>query len=262
MQRTERDQRAPVRRFTYSRRGYDVTEVDRFVAEIEPLLEATAQRVQLLEGQLDQLSHENAALTQMINHVARLGEQMVADARKEANDIVAEARAGARARPVVDGADARSHVADERRKVADELEMLAIVRETVVAERETLLTFHTELNNRLRETFASIVRYRNGGAVDELAAAAGITSRETDDVRDDDCPGESDGVVPPTGIETQTEPTPTEWSEAAPLARDAQADDHGRHDPFADEHFDRAFSSFMGNEADVEPSRHWMISEE
>src|SRR5688500_3692109 len=88
MRQAERTQRAPLRRFTYSRRGYEIAEVDRFVADVTTQLSAAHQRLQLLEHQLDQLSHENEALTQMINHVARLGEQMVAEARQEAHDIV------------------------------------------------------------------------------------------------------------------------------------------------------------------------------
>jgi cell division septum initiation protein DivIVA len=282
MQRTEREQRAPLRRFTYSRRGYDVLEVDRFVAEVERQIEAAMQRVQLLEGQLDQLSHENAALTQMINHVARLGEQMVADARKEAHDIVAGARSEAQERVVVARADAKTLVSEERRKVADELEMLAVVRETVVAERDALLSFHSDLNNRLREIVTSIVNYSDDEQIHELAAIGGIIAPELAPSRQDDATTPAhDYVVEPddeTAVVVSAPPVPTAGAQMsdAVLMSDRQPTSevpappepsrHGAaedtHDPFADEHFDRAFSSFMGSEADVEPSRHWMISGE
>src|SRR5687768_11847628 len=59
MRQAERMQRAPLRRFTYSRKGYEIAEVDRFVTDIGNQLAAAQQRMQLLEHQLDQLSHEN-----------------------------------------------------------------------------------------------------------------------------------------------------------------------------------------------------------
>ena len=167
-----------MRRFTYSRRGYEIAEVDRFVNDVTNQLSAAQQRIQLLEHQLDQLSHENEALTQMINHVARLGEQMVAEARQEAHDIVSGARSEAQERVIVARADARTLVSEERRRVADELEMLAIVRETVVAERDALLSFHSDLNGRLREVVTSIVNYSNDDEIHELAAIGGIISPE------------------------------------------------------------------------------------
>jgi cell division septum initiation protein DivIVA len=283
MQRTEREQRAPLRRFTYSRRGYDVIEVDRFVAEVERQFETAMQRIQLLEGQLDQLSHENAALTQMINHVARLGEQMVADARKEAHEIVAGARTEAQERVVVARADAKTLVSEERRKVADELEMLAVVRETVVAERDALLSFHSDLNNRLREIVTSIVNYSDDEQIHELAAIGGIIAPELVPSRPDDATTTPahDYVVEPdneTAVAVSAPPAPTAGPQASDAAflpdRQPPSEVPGppepsrfgavedAHDPFADEHFDRAFSSFMGSEADVEPSRHWMISGE
>jgi len=178
MRLAERNQRAPVRRFTYSRRGYEISEVDRFVTEVSSQLSAAQQRMQLLEHQLDQLSHENEALTQMINHVARLGEQMVAEARQEAHDIVAGARSEAHERVIVARADAKTLVSEERRRVADELEMLAVVRETVVAERDALLSFHSDLNGRLRELVTSIVNHSNDDQIHELAAIGGIISPE------------------------------------------------------------------------------------
>ena len=119
MQQAQRGQRSPLRRFTYSRRGYEISEVDGFVTEVSHQLGIAQQRIQLLEGQLDQLSHENEALTQMINHVARLGEQMVAEARQEAYDIVAGARSEAQERVVVARADAKTLVANGCKAVSE-----------------------------------------------------------------------------------------------------------------------------------------------
>jgi cell division septum initiation protein DivIVA len=262
MQQAERDQRAALRRFTYSRRGYEIGEVDRYVAEVDRQFEAARQRIHLLEDQLDQLSHENAALTQMINHVARLGEQMVADARQEAHDIVSGARSEAQERVVVARADAKTLVSEERRKVADELEMLAVVRETVVRERDALLSFHSDLNGRLREIVTSIVNYSTDDEIHELAAIGGIISPElAPSRRPTPAAADHDYVVEPdddTAVAlTEPEPRPAPNTESTPTT-----DHHEPHDPLADESFDRAFSSFMGSDADAEPSRRWMISGE
>lgn len=278
MQQAERDQRAALRRFGYARRGYEIAEVDRFVADVERQFEAARQRIQLLEGQLDQLSHENAALTEMINHVARLGEQMVADARQEAHDIVAGARSEAQERVVVARADARTLVSEERRKAAEELEMLAVVRETVIRERDALLSFHSDLNGRLREIVTSIVNYSTDDEIHELAAIGGIISPELAPSRRraqaasvPDYVVEDDDDTPVAVSETVLDETDYARSPAAEVtvpAPQAAAEahltpgEHEAHDPFADESFDRAFSSFMGDEADAEPSRRWMISGE
>jgi cell division septum initiation protein DivIVA len=300
MRQAERSQRAPLRRFTYSRRGYEIAEVDRFVSDVSFELSAAQQRIQLLEHQLDQLSHENEALTQMINHVARLGEQMVAEARQEAHDIVSGARSEAQERVIVARADARSLVSEERRRVADELEMLAIVRETVVAERDALLSFHSDLNGRLREVVTSIVNYSNDDEIHELAAIGGIISPERAPSRsarrhaaalsadghvdDDDhslvgdsdhhfmvseatdadadepvAVGGDDGVVED---EDETIGVAAAGGGNGAAATDNDYADFETAEMLADESFDRAFTSFMGNELGAEPSRDWMINGE
>jgi cell division septum initiation protein DivIVA len=292
MRQAERSQRAPLRRFTYSRKGYEIAEVDRFVSDASIQLSAAQQRIQLLEHQLDQLSHENEALTQMINHVARLGEQMVAEARQEAHDIVSGARSEAHERVIVARADAKTLVSEERRKVADELEMLAIVRETVVGERDALLAFHSDLNGRLREVVTSIVNYSNDDQIHQLAAIGGIISPELalshsarrraeaispDPVDDDDdaideavevfAPvAESDGIKPEAADSDTPDPVETdEIADTEPeYAPGADASDEYADfetaEMLADESFDRAFTSFMGNEMGAEPSRDWMIN--
>jgi cell division septum initiation protein DivIVA len=307
MRQAERSQRPPLRRFTYSRRGYEIGEVDRFVSDISDQLSAAQQRLQLLEHQLDQLSHENAALTQMINHVARLGEQMVAEARQEAHDIVSGARSEAQERVIVARADAKSLVSEERRRVADELEMLAIVRETVVAERDALLSFHSDLNGRLREIVTSIVNYSNDDEIHELAAIGGIISPERAPSRsarrqaaalapdphveddDDSRVGDTDDLVVSAAADTDTgDPVDVDVDvdaeahaddgidaadETDDAAAGAGADDPGATtdddyvdfetaEMLADDSFDRAFTSFMGNELGAEPSRDWMINGE
>ena len=299
MRQAERTQRAPLRRFTYSRRGYEIAEVDRFVSDVSIQLSAAQQRLQLLEHQLDQLSHENEALTQMINHVARLGEQMVAEARQEAHDIVSGARSEAQERVIVARADAKSLVSEERRRVADELEMLAIVRETVVAERDALLSFHSDLNGRLREIVTSIVNYSNDDEIHELAAIGGIISPDRAPSRsarrhaaalaadghadddDDSRVGDTDhdfilseatdtdaddpvAVDADDGVEIEDE---TDDAAAAVGANGAAPTDNDYADfetaeMLADESFDRAFTSFMGNDMGAEPSRDWMINGE
>jgi cell division septum initiation protein DivIVA len=292
MRQAERSQRAPLRRFTYSRKGYEIAEVDRFVSDASIQLSAAQQRIQLLEHQLDQLSHENEALTQMINHVARLGEQMVAEARQEAHDIVSGARSEAHERVIVARADAKTLVSEERRKVADELEMLAIVRETVVGERDALLAFHSDLNGRLREVVTSIVNYSNDDQIHQLAAIGGIISPELalshstrrqaeaispDPVDDDDDAideavevfspvAESDAIKPEAADSDAPDPAETDDiadtdSEDAPGA-DASDEyaDFETAEMLADDSFDRAFTSFMGNEMGAEPSRDWMIN--
>lgn len=278
MRQAERSQRAPLRRFSYSRKGYEIAEVDRFVTDVGIQLNAAQQRMQLLEHQLDQLSHENEALTQMINHVARLGEQMVAEARQEAHDIVSGARSEAQERVIVARADARTLVSEERRKVADELEMLAIVRETVVAERDALLSFHSDLNGRLREIVTSIVTYSNDDEIHELAAIGGIISPElapsrsarrraavlgAEAVADDD----EDVIVADRGDDTvMSDDADTDDNAAAEVPTEADAaDDYGDFETaemLADESFDRAFTSFMGNDSAAEPSRDWMVNGE
>lgn len=277
MQQAEREQRAALRRFSYSRRGYEVAEVDRFVAEVDAQFEGARQRIHLLESQLDQLSHENAALTQMINHVARLGEQMVADARQEAHDIVASARTEAQERVVVARADAKTLVSEERRKVADELEMLAVVRETVVRERDALLSFHSDLNTRLREIVTSIVNYSDDDEIHELAAIGGIIAPELAPSRrraqqsaapDYVVEHDEDAAVAVSELPAEPVSDPAVNESASPPAAEqpphtpTDHDAHDAHDPFADESFDKAFTSFMGNDADAEPSRRWMISGE
>ena len=305
MRQAERSQRPPLRRFTYSRRGYEIAEVDRFVSDVTIQLSAAQQRLQLLEHQLDQLSHENEALTQMINHVARLGEQMVAEARQEAHDIVSGARSEAQERVIVARADARSLVSEERRRVADELEMLAIVRETVVAERDALLSFHSDLNGRLREIVTSIVNYSNDDEIHELAAIGGIISPErapsrsarrhaaalasdshVDDDDDASTVGDADDdyvvsaaadteaddpVAADVGIDVGIDSGIAAADEtddgAAGGANDAVATESDYADfetaeMLADENFDRAFTSFMGNDLGAEPSRDWMINGE
>ncbi len=312
MRQAEREQRAPLRRFTYSRKGYEIAEVDRFVTDASFQLSAAQQRIQLLEHQLDQLSHENEALTQMINHVARLGEQMVAEARQEAHDIVSGARNEAHERVIVARADAKTLVSEERRKVADELEMLAIVRETVVGERDALLAFHSDLNGRLREVVTSIVNYSNDDQIHELAVIGGIISPElvpsrsarrraaaiSPDVHadDDDAAETVEPVTHPDSAtiaaavaDTDTaaaDPVETAVVEGADETEGADATDDAapasspapgaeavaRSDDeyaefetvemLADESFDRAFTSFMGNDSAAEPSRDWMINGE
>jgi cell division septum initiation protein DivIVA len=276
MQQAQREERAPLRRFTYSRKGYEISEVDQFVNEVRHQLGLAQQRVQLLEQQLDQLSHENQALTQMINHVARLGEQMVAEARQEANDIISGARSEAQERVVVARADAKSLVSEERMKVANELEMLAVVRETIVRERDTLLSFHSDLNDRLREVVTSIVNYSNDDQIHELAAIGGIITPElapsrssrppsttlaadeaTDDavIVDDET---GDAEVDATDIVDDTDDADYP---GVPKSGDRYAD-FETSEMAADESFDRAFSSFMGSDHDHEPSRDWMINGE
>jgi cell division septum initiation protein DivIVA len=280
MQQAEREQRAALRRFSYSRRGYEVTEVDRFVADVDAQFESARQRIHLLESQLDQLSHENAALTQMINHVARLGEQMVADARQEAHDIVSGARSEAQERVVVARADAKTLVSEERRKVADELEMLAVVRETVVRERDALLSFHSDLNGRLREIVTSIVNYSTDDEIHELAAIGGIIAPELAPSRrrerqsaphdyvvehdEDAAVAVDEPPAAPAPAPPATDAFERASGGAAGPAADPDTHDHDPHDhdPFADESFDKAFTSFMGTDADTEPSRRWMISGE
>ena len=313
MRLAERNQRAPVRRFTYSRRGYEISEVDRFVTEVSSQLSAAQQRMQLLEHQLDQLSHENEALTQMINHVARLGEQMVAEARQEAHDIVAGARSEAHERVIVARADAKTLVSEERRRVADELEMLAVVRETVVAERDALLSFHSDLNGRLREVVTSIVNYSNDDQIHALAAIGGIISPELaptrsarrraaalapdeavvdhpvadaadgvveaapdrDDLIDADVDADVDTDVPadvdaevdtyvPADHIADADAIPGDRAGATeePAGRGGGYGDFETAEMLADDSFDRAFSSFMGNDLDAEPSRDWMINGE
>jgi len=292
MRQAERSQRAPLRRFTYSRKGYEIAEVDRFVSDVSIQLSAAQQRIQLLEHQLDQLSHENEALTQMINHVARLGEQMVAEARQEAHDIVSGARSEAQERVVVARADARTLVSEERRKVADELEMLAIVRETVVAERDALLSFHSDLNGRLREIVTSIVNYSNDDKIHELAAIGGIISPELAPSRS--ARRRAAALAPEPHVDDDDDATVAEpeddrvvWAVAnsdaeGPIEADAGVEDAvGAEDAadvenaaddeyaefetaemLADASFDRAFTSFMGNDLAAEPSRDWMINGE
>ena len=301
MRQAERSQRAPLRRFTYSRKGYEIAEVDRFVSDVSLQLSAAQQRMQLLEHQLDQLSHENEALTQMINHVARLGEQMVAEARQEAHDIVSGARSEAQERVIVARADAKTLVSEERRKVADELEMLAIVRETVVAERDALLSFHSDLNHRLREVVTSIVNYSNDDEIHELAAIGGIISPELapsrsarrraaaldaeavvvdddDEIVTADPVGDtvvSEGAEHDTGAPdepdvvdggSETDETDEADEAEAVVVEDldhAGANGYGDFETaemLADENFDRAFTSFMGNDSAAEPSRDWMIN--
>jgi len=290
MRQAERTQRAPLRRFTYSRRGYEIAEVDRFVSDVTNQLSAAHQRLQLLEHQLDQLSHENEALTQMINHVARLGEQMVAEARQEAHDIVSGARSEAQERVIVARADARSLVSEERRRVADELEMLAIVRETVVAERDALLSFHSDLNGRLRQVVTSIVNYSNDDEIHELAAIGGIIAPErapsrsarrhaaalapdphdddsnAGDVDDDTVVSEATEPDADDPIEADGDDVEAEDEKAAHRANNVVAtDDYAdfeNAEMLADESFDRAFTSFMGNDLGAEPSRDWMINGE
>ena len=46
MQQAQRDQRAPLRRFAYSRKGYEISEVDQFVTEVGRQLGLAHQRVQ------------------------------------------------------------------------------------------------------------------------------------------------------------------------------------------------------------------------
>jgi cell division septum initiation protein DivIVA len=274
MQRTERDQRAPLRRFTYSRRGYDVTEVDRYVAEIDRQFEAGRHRIEQLERALQQLNDENASLTQMINHMARLGEQLVADARKEAHDIVAAARTEPPERIVVTASDTPGSVSDARHRAADELEMLAVVRETIVAERDALLEFHGELSSRLRALVASIVEHSADDGIRALAASRRFDEPEPPPAPvDESAPSEprqpSDVAEGATGSELPAPapaivPVPTLLDEPheEPHEQPHEEPHEEPHDPFADEHFDRAFSSFMGSESDVEPSRRWMISGE
>ncbi|HUP76785.1 MAG TPA: hypothetical protein VM282_27365 [Acidimicrobiales bacterium] len=303
MRQAERSQRAPLRRFTYSRKGYEIAEVDRFVTDVGIQLNAAQQRMQLLEHQLDQLSHENEALTQMINHVARLGEQMVAEARQEAHDIVSGARSEAQERVIVARADAKTLVSEERRRVADELEMLAIVRETVVAERDALLSFHSDLNGRLREIVTSIVNYSNDDEIHELAAIGGIISPELAPSRsarrraealdaeapvaDDDDDDDEDTTVADPGdtvvsagtdavADYPVEPDAVDGAEDTVEAGEAEdvtaaggenagADGYRNFETdemLADESFDRAFTSFMGNDSAAEPSRDWMINGE
>jgi cell division septum initiation protein DivIVA len=272
MQQAERNQRAPLRRFTYSRRGYEITEVDGFVNEVSRQLGAAQQRIQLLESQLDQLSHENEALTQMINHVARLGEQMVAEARQEAHDIVSGARSEAQERVIVARADAKTLVSEERRRVADELEMLAVVRETVVRERDALLSFHSDLNGRLREIVTSIVNYSNDDEIHELAAIGGIISPELAPSRlarpsavviehDDDLDENDDDTVVRAEVdEAGSHDVDDADSDGTEPVSDEDVFDSPEMQ--ADEHFDRAFTSFMGNDFAAEPSRDWMINGE
>ncbi|MEO8695469.1 MAG: hypothetical protein ABI658_18245 [Acidimicrobiales bacterium] len=291
MQQAERSQRAPLRRFTYSRKGYEIAEVDRFVTDSSIQMSAAQQRIQLLEHQLDQLSHENEALTQMINHVARLGEQMVAEARQEAHDIVSGARSEAHERVIVARADAKTLVSEERRKVADELEMLAIVRETVVSERDALLAFHSDLNGRLREVVTSIVNYSNDDQIHELAAIGGIISPELapsrsarrraaaispDPVDDPDAVDEAVEVFPPAAESDTIRAEAAESDVPDPVKTDDVVDtedalgadaadeyaDFETAEMLADESFDRAFTSFMGNDMGAEPSRDWMINGE
>ena len=281
MQQAERGQRAALRRFTYSRRGYEISEVDGFVTEVSRQLGVAQQRIQLLEGQLDQLSHENEALTQMINHVARLGEQMVAEARQEAHDIVSGARSEAQERVIVARADAKTLVSEERRRVADELEMLAVVRETVVRERDALLSFHSDLNGRLREIVTSIVNYSNDDEIHELAAIGGIISPELAPSRsgrpaatvvdydvDSDEIDEGEEVAVPsdpddTVVRAEVDDVDTDNTENTDADDTSDsADVFETPEMLADERFDRAFTTFMGNDQAAEPSREWMINGE
>jgi cell division septum initiation protein DivIVA len=276
MQQAQRDQRAPLRRFPYSRKGYEISEVDQFVTEVGRQLVLAQQRVQLLEEQLDQLSHENQALTQMINHVARLGEQMVAEARQEANDIISGARSEAQERVVVARADAKTLVSEERMKVANELEMLAVVRETVVRERDALLSFQTDLNGRLREIVTSIVNYSHDDEIHELAAIGGIISPELAPSRSSRPPAPElaaedpaeDAVIVEDASADETGDLADDGDDAVEpddTARPASGDrypDFEISEMHADEKFDRAFSSFMGSDHDAEPSRKWMINGE
>jgi hypothetical protein len=241
----------------------------------------------------------------MINHVARLGEQMVAEARQEAHDIVSGARTEAHERVIVARADAKTLVSEERRRVADELEMLAIVRETVVAERDALLSFHADLNSRLREVVTSIVNYSNDDEIHELAAIGGIISPElapsrserrraaaltADDHIDDDAvdatvidpvdyetitasvvdaESAGDGALDDAVVATADDEIAFDADEAdSPFVAGGAADPDGRYADYetaemlADETFDRAFTSFMGNDQAAEPSRDWMINGE
>jgi hypothetical protein len=78
-------------------------------------------------------------------------------------------------------------------------------------------------------------------------------------------PVSDEADVAPTAAHAQLSEEPPPPVPPLPAPQSTQPDAHEcdePHDPFADEHFDRAFTSFMGSEADVEPSRHWMISGE
>jgi hypothetical protein len=160
-----------------------------------------------------------------------------------------------------------------------------------VAERDALLSFHSDLNGRLREIVTSIVNYSNDDEIHELATIGGIISPELAPSRSArrraealaaEAPDAEAPEAPVADDDDDDEDAPvvaTDVTDEADGADDAgetegvigaDTDDEGTNgyrdfedaEMLADESFDRAFTSFMGNDSAAEPSRDWMINGE
>jgi hypothetical protein len=167
--------------------------------------EAALARVEILESRLARAEEENRAFVGSLRHAADLAEQMLQQARteaeelrarattalaevqhqidqhrasylelvqREAADLLEQARAAAHEMVIVARADAREAVHEERRKIADELEMLGAVRARVTEERRALASFHAQLSGRLRQLVHSMVDFSDDPAMTEGTAFA------------------------------------------------------------------------------------------
>jgi hypothetical protein len=261
---------------------------------------AALARVGILESRLARAEEENRAFVGSLRHAADLAEQMLQQARSEADELRAratralaevreqieqhrasylehvqreaaevleQARAAAHEMIVVARADAREAVHEERRKIADELEMLAAVRARVAEERRALAAFHAQLSGRLRQLVHAMVDFSDDPAM--TAGTAFAKTVLTGPQRPAMALGElrpvdqRDAGAPAPATATADTPAVPEQAEGEPI------DPVVRSFPTADrslihaedEHLDQAFEQFFSSDVEHEPSRRWILED-
>jgi hypothetical protein len=260
--------------------------------------DAALARLGILESRLARAEEENRAFVGSLRHAADLAEQMLQQARAEADELRAratralaevrnqieehrtaylehvqreatgvleQARAAAHEMVVVARADAREAVHEERRKIADELEMLAAVRARVTEERRALTAFHAQLSGRLRQLVHAMVDFSDDPTM--TAGTAFAKTVLTGPQRPSMALGElrpipRDAEVPapaPAPAETPAA-EPTEGASIEPTLRSFPTADRSLIHA-EDEHLDQAFEQFFSSDVEHEPSRRWILED-
>lgn len=257
--------------------------------------DAALARLCILESRLARTEEENRALVGSWRHAADLAEQMLEQARAEADDlrdragrafaevreqveahrssylehvqreageVLERARAAAHEMVVVARADAREAVHDERSKIADELEMLAAVRGRVSEERRALAAFHAQMSGRLRQLVHAMSEFS-----DDPSMMAGTAFAKTVLTGPQRPPGALDDLRPVPLVAGS--PSPTTENHVPESAEAGSIDTNPSAFPQEvrglvhadDEHLDEAFERFFSADVEHEPSRRWILED-
>ena len=169
--------------FTVGLRGYDRTQVDRYIEYLQGLVDEADQRAR--DAQTDYIFDEHAAIGPRVAEIFALAEAEARELRErvatEATQLVSEARTEAEA--IVDAAERSARAVSERTRhdhaeLLDELEAERDRIRDEVAELEQRETEAIGQLNRLREALAEVAGLGSGG-VDTTQALPAAVDGET-----------------------------------------------------------------------------------